>query len=82
MIDFVTNGAATSAALSYGWAGEAAVARRTVPPTLKVEGTALPIAGRTTGVFMGADQAQRAEAARVRAVVDQGIPPRRGPVRC
>jgi hypothetical protein len=81
VIDIIANGAATSTVLSHGWAGEAAVARRTVPPVHKAEGTGVPTASFGTRVAMGADLVQ-GEVARVRAVTDQGIPPRRGPDRC
>ena len=79
-------GAATFPVLGYGWTGEATGARRTVPPVFQVDGTGLPIDGRTSrmrGLGTGADQVQRtAVAVRVPADVVPGIPPRWGPVRC
>ena len=79
MNDFITNGAATSPVLVSGRSGEAAGARRTVPPVHKVEGTGLPIGGFGTGfvasgvavVLTGADRVRggddRPHAGRCRA---------------
>jgi hypothetical protein len=84
--DFISIGAATSPVLGRDPAGEAAAARRTVPPVTTVKGTGLPIGGFGTSgvavVLMGADQVQGATTARIQAVADPGISPRRGPVRC
>ena len=86
MIKNITIGAATSPVLGSGWTGEAAGARRTVPPVTTVKGTGLPFASLgTVGVLgggMGAVQVQGIGVARTRIAADPGIPPRRGPVRC
>ena len=91
MNDFITIGAATSPVLVSGRSGEAASARRTVPPVQKVEGTGLPIGGFGTGfvasgvavVLTGADRVRGATTTvRMPAVAEQGIPPRWRPVRC
>jgi hypothetical protein len=83
--NYITIGAATSPALSQGWTGEAAVARRTVPSVVTVKGTGLPISGfgarRAAGVLMGADRVRETVTVAVQAD-DQRIPPRCGPVRC
>ncbi len=90
MNDFITNVAATSPVLVSGRSGEAAGARRTVPPVPKVEGTGLPIGGFGIGfvasgvavVLTGADRVRGATTVRMPAVAEQGIPPRWRPVRC
>ena len=86
MVDFMTISVATSPVLGYGWIGEAASARRTVPPVCTVKGTGLPFAALGTvgavGVAMGTDQLQGTGVDRSRIGVVPGIPPRWGPVRC
>jgi hypothetical protein len=87
VIDISTISATTSPVLGFGWTGEAAGARRTVPPVTTVKGTGLPFASLGTvgvvGVAMGADQFQGTGVDRVRIAADNpGIPPRWGPVRC
>ena len=86
MNDFITIGAATSPVLGFVWAGEAAGARRTVPPVHTVKGTGLPFVGLDAlvgvGVGMRADQVQGIGVDRTRTAADPGIPPRRGPDRC
>ena len=83
--------AATSLVLGSGRTGEAAVARRTVPPVQTVNGTGLPFAGfdatrfRAVGVVggaMGPDQVKGTGVVRVRIAADPGILPRRWPSRC
>jgi hypothetical protein len=86
--NLMTFGAATSPVLGFGWTGEAAGARRTVPPVHTVQGTGLPIAGPdayvgVVGLGMRAVQVQGIGVDRAKAAVtDPGIAPRRGPVRC
>ena len=84
MNDFITIGAATSPVLGFDWIGEAAGARRTVPPVHTVKGTGLPFVGLGTsvGVGMRADQLQGIGVDRIETAADPGIPPRWGPVRC
>jgi hypothetical protein len=88
VVDIRTIGAATSPALIDYRTGAAVDVRRTVPPVAAVKGTRLPFGGGVvlaeTGavVLPWADQVQRAMTARVRTGNDQGIQPRRGPVRC
>lgn len=88
MKNLVTFGAATSPVLGFGWTGEAAGARRTVPPVHPVTGTGLPIAGPdayvgVVSLGMRADQVQGIGVDRVKvAATDPGIAPRKGPVRC
>src|SRR5918995_6271543 len=70
VVDNIMTGAATSSVLGFGWTGEAAGARRTVPPVNTVKGTGLPIAGFGApvgvGVGMGADQLQGSGVVRIR----------------
>lgn len=82
---------ATSLVLGSSRTGEAAVARRTVPPVHTVKGTGLPFAGlgatsfgtvAVVGGAMGPDQVQGTGVVRVRIAADPGIPPRSGPSRC
>jgi hypothetical protein len=83
--NLITICAATSPAQDFRWTGEAAGARRTVPPVYAVKGTGLPFAslGTPVGVVgMGADQLQGIGVDRARTATDPGIPPRWGPVRC
>jgi hypothetical protein len=85
--DFMTIGAATSPVVGFGWTGEAAGARRTVPPVNTVKGTGLPVVGcgalvGVVAVGMGADQVQGIGVDRVRTAAAPGIPPRWRPVRC
>lgn len=89
MNDLMTIGAATSPVLDYHWAGEAAGARRTVPPVRRVKGIGLPLAGVGTrlgavGVVgvVDADQVQWDAFVRIPTAADRRIPPRWRPVRC
>jgi hypothetical protein len=87
MNDFMTIDAVASHVLGFGWTGEAAGARRTVPPVTTVKGTDLPFAdlGALVGavsVGMGADQVQGTGVDRIPTGAAPGIPPRWRPVRC
>jgi hypothetical protein len=86
---FIIKDAATPSVLTR-WTGEAAELRLAVPPVRKLDGTSLPVGGRThatrvsgigTGAALMVDQVQGT------VVVDRGfdvpgIPPRGRPVRC